>query len=720
MKTGVRLALLVAPFSLLALASAQSPSASPATVTGGFDLAAVAAREQGPSPRELRRRFNQRLMVEGYERFGHRSPAWDGEARAFLREMVAYYAGEATRTDAELVAQARALVRERGCRDPLVWYCLGDLLLTDRQLFEAKRALLQSACYLEKHPYPKLVHRLVAARLARIYRNHASYDGGLWRQWCRREVEWTAANLVDGMYGPDERMLMWEHIDDCWDDCLRHFADELLEELRRTEGVDPWVLDMVVGARGVTQAWWARGGGFASKVTDEGWAGYRTNLAQAAAGYTSAWRRHPEYPQAAHGMLDVVVGGEAEEGETLDLWYERAVTACFDYPAVYRTYAHYRQPRWGGSLREMYQLARDCALTRRYDTQVPYQLYRIFGLMRGDATASGLREPWSRAETFPLLREMFEGYMARTTGATHAAHATRMFVCAWRCGRMTEAYELLQRHDALLQPDLVQLDFEESLDAIRAEVAARGGPLRERLAQLEAEAAKDPETATQSYAVLAQDGTLDPWTRRYAADRAVVWGVAAQARGKAWFPIQPDARLAGWTVKEGEWWVEPDGALVGRSNRNGLHLRLQGLLPTAFELRGEVELVETPQPWKFNAGFVFGFTGEDYLPYASTLLHQNEKVLTLRKGYGEYRWPKGEAVDLRPVNRLHLRFRHGMCRVLLNDRPVFPEFSLHDLNLGAALQIALGGQYDYRGAVVRYRHLEARALPDDEPLAGSP
>lgn len=123
------------------------------------------------------------------------------------------------------------------------------------------------------------------------------------------------------------------------------------------------------------KAWNARGGGWASTVTEEGWRGFKQHSEAARDAFSKAWKLNPKRPQAPSAMIAVAMG--LQEGRASErLWFDRAIEARFDYMPAYDNLLWALRPRWGGSHEEMLSFGRACMATSRYDTDVPLVFFK--------------------------------------------------------------------------------------------------------------------------------------------------------------------------------------------------------------------------------------------------------------------------------------------------------------------------------------------------------
>ena len=135
----------------------------------------------------------------------------------------------------------------------------------------------------------------------------------------------------------------------------------LLECMRQTPGADPYLVALVEGKYHTTRAWEARGSGWASTVTENGWQGFHGELDKARLALTTAHGMHPNLPYAAEEMIAVSMGSRGQLSPRE--WFGRAVAAQFDYGNAYDSLLWALRPRWRGSHREMYEFGLECLRT---------------------------------------------------------------------------------------------------------------------------------------------------------------------------------------------------------------------------------------------------------------------------------------------------------------------------------------------------------------------
>ena len=172
-----------------------------------------------------------------------------------------------------------------------------------------------------------------------------------------------------------------------------------------------WLALTLEGERQINLAWEARGNGWASSVTPEGWKGFHEHLVEARRNLTKAWELRPDLPLAANRMMTVALG--MSDITEMRKWFDRAVAAQVDYPGVWKSMRWGLRPRWHGSRDAMLAFGVMAANTRRYDTDVPRNLFDSIYDLESDMELPMGEHIYGRADVWPHLREMYEGYIAR-------------------------------------------------------------------------------------------------------------------------------------------------------------------------------------------------------------------------------------------------------------------------------------------------------------------
>jgi ankyrin repeat protein len=146
----------------------------------------------------------------------------------------------------------------------------------------------------------------------------------------------------------------------------------LIKNLKKSpEEYSPWLLNMLQGEMMDSNAWDARGRGWASSVTKDGWSNFKKLGVKSAEFYRKAWELHPEFPEAAAELIEAAMAGHTKDSEDIDFWFLKSVAAQIDYFDAYESYSWALRPRWGGTHKDMLQLGQAAYNTKLFSTNAP-------------------------------------------------------------------------------------------------------------------------------------------------------------------------------------------------------------------------------------------------------------------------------------------------------------------------------------------------------------
>jgi hypothetical protein len=142
-----------------------------------------------------------------------------------------------------------------------------------------------------------------------------------------------------------------------------HVSTEVFEQtgqrLARWEEAypDSNVLPMIKGAFHIDLAWKWRGDGYANTVTEEGWRGFRAELAAARQIIENnpAEQIYPEY----YSLLQTIALGQSWPREQYMRFFEQAIRVEPEYYKFYCNVARYLLPRWHGKKGEWERFAEE-------------------------------------------------------------------------------------------------------------------------------------------------------------------------------------------------------------------------------------------------------------------------------------------------------------------------------------------------------------------------
>ena len=162
----------------------------------------------------------------------------------------------------------------------------------------------------------------------------------------------------------------------------------------REPGADPWIALLADAEAERLAAWRDRGGGFANSVTEEGWRGFAEHLEKAKAKALKAHELHPEFPDAAVLLLDIVAP-QCDRAET-DRWFAEVLLREVDNSDAWGTYRFHMLLRWGGSIEDLRKLSDAVWNTQRFDTRLPFFAACTLRTIDDEQKLAGVRDPAKR------------------------------------------------------------------------------------------------------------------------------------------------------------------------------------------------------------------------------------------------------------------------------------------------------------------------------------
>jgi hypothetical protein len=313
---------------------------------------------------------------------------WLDDATAVLREAAPYLSGEIYKNEqtgkkitppAALTEKGRAIIAA-GCDDPLF-----NLIVPFLESSQSSRT--QEQMTLAERRLPDLLDggdsphiKLFACGWIWGGRyDHAATKDPAKADAAAREIPKYLRQALDASATPEDSLGFYQfiHYNQGYILIYMKWKDVETAAMMKKSKAASWLADTLLGTWAIETAWKVRGSGHADTVSKEGWKGFEMNLAEAREHLVAAWKANPRVPFAAEKMITVTMAGSGDEGTDVREWFDRSIAACFDHIPAYHALIYAYQPRWGGSHSLMLAFGKACANTRRYDTDVPLQLYRV-------------------------------------------------------------------------------------------------------------------------------------------------------------------------------------------------------------------------------------------------------------------------------------------------------------------------------------------------------
>lgn len=651
---------------------------------------------------------------------------WDAAATVFVEESLRqwvrrsdrYLGGGVADEDrpTDLAEEGRRLVAQ-GCNDVLVLYLTGSMDYRANDNWRTASEYFEAA--LKKIEEDPKISRALAAFVATSYLRTKDRGGfgAVIEPVHNKAIAWLGEALTDGSYGKDDdAIFVHQQLAGSWSYYFDWKYDDLAN-VYTSPSLPLWARHTLAGAVEIKRAWEARGSGWAYTVTEEGWKGFREHLAKARSALVRGWQLRPDRPEAPTKMISVVMGGCESQEETERLWFDRAIAAQFDYLPAYRALEWAYRPRWGGSHALMLEFAKACLGTRRFDTAVPLEFFTTCNDIALEL--DDWRAFYKRKDVSTPLMELSRALLDEPTRQKEKTmRQSFLAVNAWLTGDYEQAESALRNVGEKLHSSASsKLRLYRSDEAtMRAEVAIfnsagagdfKNGDRHYRIGALEA--ARSAYEAAAAKAGPAAQALL-------AARLAIVEFERLLATGD-WVKVIPDAALAQWNVRAGNWSAAPDGTLVNKgADREGLIL-YRGRVGPRFEMRGEFE-IDAAEGCCRNMGVAFGWRKELNEEWITCQVAQQGRGPITGQIRHRYKKPEGPKIkiDLKPRNTFLVRCKEGKITFELNDQAVFTEHQPDELTAGPDSGLIGFCSHKFCGNnTTRIRNIQIRRLAAADP-----
>ena len=335
------------------------------------------------------------------------------------------------------------------------------------------------------------------------------------------------------------------------------FADEVKDRA----DADPWLQQMVLGEAAIQKAGTVRGRPNATGGADQpGTIRWRAATRRRRQHFAEALKLQPTCPEAALGMMQVAMAG-GNDGDEVRRWFDRAVAAQFDWVPPYALMRqHLADQR---DVKGLYAFGLECLKTGRYDSGVPNNfLLALDDIERVTASWDFLRRPG----VYQDARVFFDGAVKDGERERSVFLASLEFSIAYQAGQFADAAKALDRVQGRVDRYLLE---QRGIDPVAAIVRSGllGSRLQDRIvaAQKLLDEGKRTEAAAACGNLLAGMDKHDT-ARPYLRNLVVRIDIETKFASGGWVNIQPEADLAGWQIAGGEWSVDDQGGLVGKSD----------------------------------------------------------------------------------------------------------------------------------------------------------
>ncbi|MCB1276674.1 hypothetical protein [Prosthecobacter sp.] len=546
-----------------------------------------------------------RMLLKPAQEKWQRQP-WADEATALVEAAFEQFAKDHADSNelAPLADRFRELLKKTN-EDPLLLELGARALFAEKMDWREGRPLLEKA--LEQGGLNGALEMVVIYSRWLVANREGIDTDDLENRWLNA-IERT---LSDGSYDEaTHTVLVRHHV--LVLNTINFTRPEPLEHYSRTvdaSTLPDWVKFTLRGTAEKHLAWVKRSDSWASEVKDEQWKGFAEHLKSARDLLGKASRLRPDRPEAASTMIGVAMG-EGMDPTELRAWFDRSVSAQFDYAPAYKALLYAYRPRWSGSHALMLAFGKACAATKRYDTMVPSQL-----MVAAMAVTEEIYNPhavFRHREVQQAMVDMSRGYLEGTVSSPPLMRHLRVSDAAM-CAFLADDDALAQKALDAAGPRLHRSTrdrLSEMLmheDFLRAEVAADNGAYGEAIRAAANPAPKTPLSDIHATFMKIDEKGLSSDAAAYLREAKEITGLQEAVNAGGWVDVHFHKHLtAFYQSEEGDWTVNPDGSLICHGTD---HPRSRFVLKVPMEpnveMKGEIafDIPDSVQRSQFGTGF---------------------------------------------------------------------------------------------------------------------
>lgn len=655
------------------------------------------------------RGFRVRQWVEGYEQRGRRQHSLDADALLMLQTWLAHNHGGTVPTNKLSVFElGDKLAAAPDVNDALVLtgaaVNCGELHESIRRFERALKAFAGS----EHRGYPKLyANVMLAKQVSRDPARVSALDAA--------SLDAVRAALADGSVTPQDEEEVGDIFVRGWGEAFFHRQPGAVVAAVRGAGQPfEWLALVLEGEQHIIEGWKARGGGYANTVSDTGWQEFHRQMGEARRCFTRAWALQAGRPLAPARMVYVAMGdaGLAE----MRTWFDRTLAIQIDHPSAWSNFRWGLRPRWFGDHRAMRALGLAALDSQRFDTDVPRFFMESVSDIESEMDLPRGQHIYGRADIWPNLKRMYEGYLAEPTQAYNETWwRTAFAVAATFAGQHDVARTQLEKLDWQPLPATLT-GWGADVSLLPLEVAARTGSLGGAVAKAEAQRQQgNLAGALKAYSGLAGDSSADERTRKFIRQRVAALEQERRLAQGEWVEVLPTADDdPNWVVVRGQSRRLPDGTLEITAGAEGHYCHSRVRVGQAFEVKGEFEVMRSSTK-DFQAGLIFGIPDlaqtQDWYGFRLKRNQTEDEVVSFSRGWSTQQFNCPVPLS-GPRHTFNFRYAHGQATATVNGQPVFQDVAAAKKKLPKYPEIVLGvGAFnDQNETVIQYRGVQVRKL----------
>ncbi|HXT12992.1 MAG TPA: hypothetical protein VN873_15630 [Candidatus Angelobacter sp.] len=372
------------------------------------------SQKQTSTPSE-RLAWHKNALVKGYENYGRQNPKWDKPAKEALEQFAEIRAGQGDLTaGASLVGYSAQEALKAGCDDPLIKYLYGRFAsdYSTHPLSYWQDLFRQAADGLENSGYSPLLKFYANDRTANVV--WEDRDQSKWQD----VVKYRRAAMNDLAVALQDKSLPVDEVEAAGEALLDTIGQNDKETKDAYDGIQGPLFQnwphtaaaYYLKARFYYRfAWQARGGGYANSVTEEGWKGFKENLAIADAAYRKAWSLNPKDVRIPTQMIEMTVSEQLDRKE-MEQWFQRAMRLNTNNYDACSEKLRYLRPEWYGSRDDMLAFGRECAASTTWGGRVPLILVDAHYDCAVSLPQEDRAAYWKQPDVWPDIQSSYEKF----------------------------------------------------------------------------------------------------------------------------------------------------------------------------------------------------------------------------------------------------------------------------------------------------------------------
>jgi hypothetical protein len=403
------------------------------------------------SPREAKQsrlEWNLKTLVGAYQDSGNTDPKWDEPVTNALIEF-ARTRSLSTGTDedvATVIATNCEAAVKAGCDDPMVRYLYIKFVMSQTNSpKDFSDAFCKVEADMEQSAYPPIRKFYAALRAQQqlYYAFPTNYDRQLAFELAQRINDNLADTVNDKATPPEEvydacheGLYQMSGSDEWYTNCYNRIATPLFANWPK-ESVS-W---LVKGEAEVKMAWFARGGGYANTVNDEGWKLFREHLDKAENAFNHAWKLNSKDERIPFNMVQLELG-QGKGRDRMELWFQRGMTLRTNYYDLCSRKLYYLAPKWYGSIDDMLEFGRECIQNTNWGGNVPLIMLDVHDSIGGMFTnKEDQANYWRQADVWSDIEAAYKRFFEVNPDATNRYYQYMWY--ADKCDQFGKILELI-------------------------------------------------------------------------------------------------------------------------------------------------------------------------------------------------------------------------------------------------------------------------------------